>query len=193
MCWRKAKARRRLRRAGEEVLGGRQQQGQGRRSRLLRPRARWCRSSTGRVRDAARPDQRSGQDAVRLPHHQGGRQEAGDQATLDEVRAQIEDQLKYERAQDEAQRIVDDARRQAEEAGRPRHGRQGARAAPSASPASSPQTSRSPASAWRRPSPQRAFELKDGEVSDAIRTPQGFAFITVTGKQDAARSRSSTR
>ena len=30
-----------------------------------------------------------------------------------------------------------------------------------------------------------AFELKDGEVSEAIRTPQGFAFITVTGKQDA--------
>ena len=30
-----------------------------------------------------------------------------------------------------------------------------------------------------------AFELKDGEVSDAMRTPQGFAFVTVTGKQDA--------
>jgi parvulin-like peptidyl-prolyl isomerase len=27
--------------------------------------------------------------------------------------------------------------------------------------------------------------MKDGEVSDAIRTPQGFAFITVTGRQDA--------
>ena len=32
---------------------------------------------------------------------------------------------------------------------------------------------------------ERAFELKDGEVSDAIRTPQGFAFITVTGHQDS--------
>ncbi len=32
---------------------------------------------------------------------------------------------------------------------------------------------------------ERAFELKDGEVSEAIRTPQGFAFITVTGKQDS--------
>ena len=32
---------------------------------------------------------------------------------------------------------------------------------------------------------ERAFELKDGEVSEAIRTPQGFAFVTVTGKQDA--------
>jgi peptidyl-prolyl cis-trans isomerase D len=32
---------------------------------------------------------------------------------------------------------------------------------------------------------QRAFEMKEGDVSEAIRTPQGFAFITVTGKQDA--------
>jgi peptidyl-prolyl cis-trans isomerase D len=32
---------------------------------------------------------------------------------------------------------------------------------------------------------QAAFELKEGEVSDALRTPQGFAFITVTGKQAA--------
>jgi peptidyl-prolyl cis-trans isomerase D len=36
------------------------------------------------------------------------------------------------------------------------------------------------------PSPQvatEAFTLKDGEVSDAIRLPQGYAFITVTQKQ----------
>jgi parvulin-like peptidyl-prolyl isomerase len=38
------------------------------------------------------------------------------------------------------------------------------------------------------PSPQianQAFNLKDGTVSDAIRLPQGYAFITVTGKQDS--------
>jgi hypothetical protein len=35
---------------------------------------------------------------------------------------------------------------------------------------------------------ERAFELKDGEVSEAIRTPQGFAFVTVTGRQDAVRA-----
>jgi peptidyl-prolyl cis-trans isomerase D len=28
-----------------------------------------------------------------------------------------------------------------------------------------------------------AFSLKDGQVSEAIRVPQGFAFITVTGKE----------
>ena len=27
--------------------------------------------------------------------------------------------------------------------------------------------------------------MKDGEVSEALRTPQGYAFVTVTGKQDA--------
>jgi peptidyl-prolyl cis-trans isomerase D len=38
------------------------------------------------------------------------------------------------------------------------------------------------------PSPQvanEAFTLKDGQVSDAIRLPQGYAFVTVTGKQDS--------
>jgi peptidyl-prolyl cis-trans isomerase D len=39
------------------------------------------------------------------------------------------------------------------------------------------------------PSPQvaaEAFSLKDGEVSEAVRTAQGFAFITVTGKQPSS-------
>jgi peptidyl-prolyl cis-trans isomerase D len=38
------------------------------------------------------------------------------------------------------------------------------------------------------PSPQvatEAFGLKEGQVSEAIRLPSGFAFITVTGKQDS--------
>src|SRR6185503_20484011 len=30
---------------------------------------------------------------------------------------------------------------------------------------------------------QRAFEMKTGEVSKSIRTPQGFAFVTLTGTQ----------
>ncbi len=34
----------------------------------------------------------------------------------------------------------------------------------------------------------RAFEMKDGEVSEPIRTPQGFAFITVTGTPGRARA-----
>jgi len=38
------------------------------------------------------------------------------------------------------------------------------------------------------PSPEaaaQAFELKDGEVSPGVRTSQGVAFLTLTGKQDA--------
>jgi peptidyl-prolyl cis-trans isomerase D len=31
---------------------------------------------------------------------------------------------------------------------------------------------------------QQAFEMKEGDVSEALRTPQGYAFITVTGRQD---------
>ena len=31
---------------------------------------------------------------------------------------------------------------------------------------------------------EQAFTLGDGEVSPAIRTPQGFVFLTVTGKQE---------
>jgi len=31
---------------------------------------------------------------------------------------------------------------------------------------------------------QQAFQMKQGDVSEPIRTPQGFAFITVTGRQD---------
>ena len=31
--------------------------------------------------------------------------------------------------------------------------------------------------------PERV-QLKEGEVSEPLRTPQGYAFITVTGKQD---------
>ena len=97
--------------------------------------------------------------------------------TLDEVRAQIEDQLKSQRAQDEAQRDGQRAGRQDEEAGGPRHGRQGragftvgetgffARDEPVAGLGMAPAVD------------ARAFELKDGEVSEAMQTPQGYAFI----------------
>jgi peptidyl-prolyl cis-trans isomerase D len=32
---------------------------------------------------------------------------------------------------------------------------------------------------------QQAFALKEGDISEPLRTPQGYAFITVTGRQDA--------
>lgn len=104
--------------------------------------------------------------------------------SLDEVRAQIEDQLKWQRAQDEAQRIADDvagklkAPSDLDTVGKPRGltvGESGffARDEPIAGIGMAPAVA------------ERAFELEENAVSDAIRTPQGFAFIAVTGAQAA--------
>jgi peptidyl-prolyl cis-trans isomerase D len=104
--------------------------------------------------------------------------------TLDEVKAQIEDQLKWDRAQTEAQRIADDVATKLKKpadldaVAKPR----GLTVSESAfftrdEPIAG--LGMAPAVA------QRAFDLKDGEVSESIRTPQGYAFITLTGKQDA--------
>ncbi|MCA1560716.1 MAG: peptidyl-prolyl cis-trans isomerase [Acidobacteria bacterium] len=104
--------------------------------------------------------------------------------SLDDVRAQIEDQLKWQRAQDEAQRIADDVAGKLKSpsdldtVAKPRGltvGESGffARDEPIAGIGMAPAVA------------ERAFELKENEVSDAIRTPQGFAFIVVTGTQPA--------
>ena len=70
------------------------------------------------------------------------------------------------------------------QAGRPRHGRQGARPDGAGVRASSRATSRSSASARRRRSAARAFQLKPGEVAGPLRASRGFVFMTVTAKQD---------
>ena len=103
---------------------------------------------------------------------------------LEEVRAQIEDQLKWERAQAEAQRISDEVAPLVKKPadldtvakGRGlRVGESGlfSKDEPIAGLGVAPAVA------------ERAFELKEGEVSEAIRTPQGFAFVTVTGRQDS--------
>jgi peptidyl-prolyl cis-trans isomerase D len=103
---------------------------------------------------------------------------------LAEVRAQIEDQLKWDRAQAQAQRTADDVASKLKKpadfdtVAKPRGltvGDSGlfSREEPITGIGMAPAVA------------ERAFELKDGEVSDAIRTPQGFAFITVTGHQDS--------
>ncbi len=100
------------------------------------------------------------------------------------VRAQIEDQLKWERAQTEAQRMADDLAAKMKKpsdfdsVAKPRGLTVGESGLFSKDEPISG-LGMAPAAA------QRAFDLKDGEVSDAIRTPQGFAFISVTGRQDA--------
>jgi peptidyl-prolyl cis-trans isomerase D len=103
---------------------------------------------------------------------------------LAEVRAQIEDQLKWDRAQAEAQRTADEVAAKLktpadiDTVAKPRGltvGESGffSREEPISG------LGMAPAAA------ERAFDLKDGQVSEAIRTPQGFAFVTVTGRQDS--------
>ncbi|MEO6213623.1 MAG: peptidyl-prolyl cis-trans isomerase [Vicinamibacterales bacterium] len=109
---------------------------------------------------------------------------AATQRPLDEVRTQIEDQIKWQRAQDEAQRTADDLAARLKKpadldaVAKPR----------GLTVAESGFFSRDEPIAGLCMAPaaaERAYELKDGDVSDGIRTPQGFAFLTVTGKQDA--------
>ena len=103
---------------------------------------------------------------------------------LAEVQSQIEEQIKWQRAQDEAQRTADEIAGQLKSAedfetvAKPRGltvAESGffAREEPIAG------LGMAPAAA------EQAFTMKQGEVSAPIRTPQGFAFITVTGTQEA--------
>lgn len=103
---------------------------------------------------------------------------------LAEVQAQIEDQIKWQRAQDEAQRIADDVGPRLKNAGdfesvaRPR----------GLTVAESGFFSREEPIAGLGVAPavaEQAFTMNEGDVSPAIRTPQGFAFISVTGREEA--------
>ena len=102
---------------------------------------------------------------------------------LAEVRSQIEDQLKYEQAQDAAQKLADQV---AGELKKPSDFDTVARARGLQSGESGFFQPNEPiAGIGMSPAvSQQAFSMKEGDVSDPIRTPQGFAFITVTGKQD---------
>jgi peptidyl-prolyl cis-trans isomerase D len=102
--------------------------------------------------------------------------------TLDEVRSQIEDQLKWQRAQDEAQRLSNEIDQQMDDPGdldtvAKTRGLTVSESGPFSRNEPITGLGMSPAVA------ERAFELKQGELSDAIRTPQGFAFITPTGTE----------
>lgn len=103
--------------------------------------------------------------------------------SLSEVRAQIEDQLKFQQAQAQAQKVADQV---ASELKKPsdfdavarKYGLQTGESGffkmdePIAGIGMAPAVG------------QASFELSTGEVSDAIRTPQGYAFVTVLAKQD---------
>ena len=103
---------------------------------------------------------------------------------LPEVRTQIEDQLKFEQAQDQAQKEADaiasqlkspsDFDKVAGEHGLTVH-ESGffQQDEPIAGIGLAPNVA------------QQAFSMNIGDVSDPIRTPQGYAFITVLAKQDS--------
>jgi peptidyl-prolyl cis-trans isomerase D len=107
---------------------------------------------------------------------------AASQRTLAEVRTQIEDSLKWEQAQAAAQKLADQV---VAELKKPADFETVARARglqtgesglfqqdePIAGIGMSPAVS------------QAAFQLKENEISEPLRTPQGYAFVTVTGKQ----------
>ena len=103
--------------------------------------------------------------------------------TLDEVRGQIEEQLKSEQAQTAAQKLADDV---AAELTKPADFDKVARARGLQTAESGFVLDNEPIVGIGTPMvSQRAFSMKDGEVSEALRTPMGYAFITVTGRQDA--------
>jgi peptidyl-prolyl cis-trans isomerase D len=103
--------------------------------------------------------------------------------TLAEVRTQIEDQLKYEQAQTAAQKLSEQV---AAELKKPGDFDRVARARGLHAGESGLFLQDEPiAGIGVAPAVgQAAFQLKEGEVSEPLRTPQGYAFITVTGKQD---------
>jgi peptidyl-prolyl cis-trans isomerase D len=115
----------------------------------------------------------------------GGEKKPASQRTLDEVRAQIEDTLKAERAQQEADRLASDL---AGKLPKPEDldtvaKQRGLTVAETPffarTDALIPSLGLAPAVA------QRAFEMKPGEVSDAVRIQQGYAFVAVTGIEES--------
>ena len=105
------------------------------------------------------------------------------QKSLAEVRAQIEDQLKYEQAQTAAQKLSDQV---AAELKKPSDFETVGRARGLQTGESGLFQQDEPISGiGMAPAVgQQAFQMKEGEVSEPIRTPQGYAFVTVTGRQD---------
>lgn len=103
---------------------------------------------------------------------------------LDEVSTQIQEQIKAERSQAEAQRIATEVAAllkspsDLDTVAKPR-GLTVSESAFFARDEPIAGLGMAPAAA------ERAFEMKEGDVSEALRTPQGFAFITVTGTQAA--------
>ena len=109
---------------------------------------------------------------------------AATQKTLADVRGDIEGQLKFEQASTAAQKLADEV---AGEIKTPADFEKVAKARGLQTGESGLFLPNEPI-AGIGPAPavdQRAFAMKEGEVSEPLRTAQGFVFVTVTGRQDA--------
>lgn len=103
---------------------------------------------------------------------------------FEQVKPQIEDQLKWERAQQQAQQMADEI---AGELKTPADFDKVAKARGLTAGESGFFTREEPIAGlgFAPEASAAAFELKENQVSDPIRTPAGIGFITVTGTQDS--------
>ena len=119
---------------------------------------------------------------VRLPHHQGGRQEAGDHAPARRGPQQIADHLAYERAQAQANRS---AHALAKEITTPADLDKAAKARGLTVQESGFFTRDEPIMGIG-PAPEvteQAFTLKQGTVAGPLRTARGLVFFAVVGTE----------
>jgi peptidyl-prolyl cis-trans isomerase D len=135
---------------------------------------------------ALKPGEISGLVRSQFGYHiiKAGEKKPASTSSLESVRPQIEDTLKYERAGKEAERIANEL---AGKLPKPADLDTVAKAR-GLTVAESGFFGRGEPIAGLGPDPaavNRAFELKDGEVSEAVRTASGLAFMTVTGKQES--------
>src|SRR5688500_1763832 len=100
------------------------------------------------------------------------------------VSAQIQDQLKWERAQQEVQRLVEELDKEIDDPSDIDRVAQ-ARGLTAADSPLFAKTEPVPGLGFAPDVSAQAFELERGKVSDALRTPQGAAFITVIDVQAA--------
>jgi peptidyl-prolyl cis-trans isomerase D len=103
---------------------------------------------------------------------------------FEQVKAQIEDQLKWERAQQQAQQMADDI---ASDLKSPADLDKVAKARGLTAGESGFFTREEPIAGlgFAPEASAAAFELKENQVSDPIRTPAGIAFLAVTGTQES--------
>jgi len=127
-------------------------------------------------------------DLVKTPYGfhiiRGGEKRAASTQPFELVSAQLQDQIKWERAQQEVQRLVEELDKEIDDPADIDRVAQ-ARGFTAADSPLFAKTEPVPGLGYAPDVSTSAFELERGKVSDALRTPQGAAFITVIDVQAA--------